>query len=184
MGHFTGVKQKVLNSLLLLVGLRPSVIETRFLVITKKKSRKTKGHKRTLTNIILEFVSRTRWWLTHRGWGSRHGITAASKRTRCWSSLSWRVTRTSQANPHPNHDGRKTKPRATPDLSASEWRRTSWSTGQSHFHVFYSKTRRMTMLTTGFITKMTNNLSIESVNEKGYCFLSQTLVHCLTYQHL
>lgn len=38
------------------------------------------------------------------------------------------------------------------------------------------------MLTTGF---MNNNLSIESDNEKGYFFnLSQTLVYCLTYQHL
>lgn len=52
MGHFTGVKQKVLNSLLLLVGLRPSVIETRFLVITKKnpeKQKAIKGHWLTLS---------------------------------------------------------------------------------------------------------------------------------------
>lgn len=56
---------------------------------------------------------------------------------RCWSSPSWRVTRTNRANPHQNLDGPKTKPRATHDLSASEWRRTCWSTGWSHFHDYY-----------------------------------------------
>lgn len=102
--------------------------------------------------MVIQYVSRTLWWLTHREWGSRLGTTAASKRMRCWNSPSWRATRTSQANPPPNHDGRKTKPKATPDLSASEWRRTSWSMGQSH----------MTLLTTGFITKILIYLSTDT----------------------
>lgn len=74
-------------------------------------------------------VSRTRWSLTRREWGSRHDTTVASRRTRWWSSPSWRATKTSPANPRPSHGGRRTRHRATPGPSASGWRRTSWSTG-------------------------------------------------------
>lgn len=49
---------------------------------------------------------------------------------RCWNSQSWRVMTTNRADRCPSHDGHKIKPKAIPDQSASEWRRTSWSMGQ------------------------------------------------------
>lgn len=90
---------------------------------------------------MIEFFSRTHWLSTHQGLENRHDITAVSKRMRCWSSQSWRVTRMSQASLYPNHDGHKTKTRATLDLNASGWRKTSWSMGQSNILFLFFLTK-------------------------------------------
>lgn len=109
------------------------IIETKFLI---KRTKKHSGVKACIKRFRSTSLSRTRWWSTRRGCGSRRGTTAASKKRRWWSSRSWRVTRTNPASPHPNRDDHKTKPRATPDPSASGWRRTCWSMGKFSFQRF------------------------------------------------
>lgn len=106
-------------------------------------------------NIFFNCVSRTHWWLTHQEWGSRPGTTAAWRRRRCWSSPSWRVMTMNRANPCPNHDDPKTKPRAIPGPSVLEWRRTCLSTGLSYIHV--SSTEKLYI-------EIHNSLNFGSIN--------------------